>query len=100
MLLWRAANKTPFAVHRSSTVRRYNGNGYFSMTPTVHCLPTCTLQSMFELDVQCNVNVELGQNSLEVSLHKPDHTSIMNIIIVYSIRQRLCGSIGSVVRLV
>ena len=32
-LLWHAANKTPFTVF--STVRRYNGNGNFSMTPTV-----------------------------------------------------------------
>ena len=46
------------------------------------------------------VGVELGQNSLEVSLHKPDHTSVMNIIIAYSIRWLLCRSIGSVVGLV
>ena len=35
-----------------------------------------------------------------VSLHKPKHTSVMNIIKRMAIRQRLCRSIGSVVWLV
>ena len=32
-----------------------------------------------------------------VSLHKPDNTSVMNIIKRIAIRQHLCRSIGSVV---